>query len=60
MFWWLYKSPRRNENSSNPWPTILWLQGGPVISYLVMVVEIMLEFLLQYLPLIHDFRGPLV
>ncbi|KAL7247954.1 hypothetical protein ACSBR2_002790 [Camellia fascicularis] len=30
MFWWLYRSPHRVEDPSNPWPTILWLQGGPV------------------------------
>jgi hypothetical protein len=30
MFWWHYKSPYRVENSSEPWPIILWLQGGPV------------------------------
>ncbi|KAI3796844.1 hypothetical protein L1987_39530 [Smallanthus sonchifolius] len=29
MFWWLYKSPNRVEDASKPWPTILWLQGGP-------------------------------
>ncbi|EEF38686.1 retinoid-inducible serine carboxypeptidase, putative [Ricinus communis] len=29
MFWWLYRSPNRVENHSKPWPTILWLQGGP-------------------------------
>ncbi|MCH93806.1 serine carboxypeptidase-like 51, partial [Trifolium medium] len=29
MFWWHYKSPNRVENSSEPWPIILWLQGGP-------------------------------
>ncbi|PWA35673.1 serine carboxypeptidase-like 51 [Artemisia annua] len=29
MFWWLYKSPKRVEVPSKPWPTILWLQGGP-------------------------------
>ncbi|XP_057954452.1 serine carboxypeptidase-like 51 isoform X2 [Malania oleifera] len=29
MFWWLYRSPHRVRNSSKPWPTILWLQGGP-------------------------------
>ncbi|XP_048235854.1 serine carboxypeptidase-like 51 isoform X2 [Ricinus communis] len=29
LFWWLYKSPCRVANSSTPWPTILWLQGGP-------------------------------
>ncbi|KAK9062856.1 hypothetical protein SSX86_020046 [Deinandra increscens subsp. villosa] len=29
MFWWLYKSPNRVEEPSKPWPTILWLQGGP-------------------------------
>ncbi|KAM7278744.1 hypothetical protein ACFE04_005878 [Oxalis oulophora] len=32
MFWWLYKSPYRVENSTKPWPTILWLQGGPEIG----------------------------
>jgi carboxypeptidase C (cathepsin A) len=30
MFWWHYKSPYRVEDSSKPWPIILWLQGGPV------------------------------
>ncbi|KAK1406447.1 hypothetical protein QVD17_41745 [Tagetes erecta] len=29
LFWWLYKSPYRVEDPSKPWPTILWLQGGP-------------------------------
>ncbi|XP_045801771.1 serine carboxypeptidase-like 51 [Trifolium pratense] len=29
MFWWHYKSPYRVENSSEPWPIILWLGGGP-------------------------------
>ncbi|KAL4605675.1 hypothetical protein ACB092_09G047800 [Castanea dentata] len=29
MFWWLYRSPFRVEDPSKPWPTILWLQGGP-------------------------------
>ncbi|XAR64594.1 Carboxypeptidase C [Bertholletia excelsa] len=29
MFWWLYTSPNRVEDPSNPWPIILWLQGGP-------------------------------
>ncbi|XVF69046.1 hypothetical protein PTKIN_Ptkin11bG0049900 [Pterospermum kingtungense] len=32
MFWWLYKSPYRVEQPSKPWPTILWLQGGPGAS----------------------------
>lgn len=32
MFWWLYKSPYRVENSTKPWPIILWLQGGPGAS----------------------------
>lgn len=32
LFWWLYRSPQRVENSSNPWPTVLWLQGGPGAS----------------------------
>lgn len=30
MFWWYYKSPYKVENANNPWPVILWLQGGPV------------------------------
>ncbi|KAM1429731.1 hypothetical protein ACFX2I_045894 [Malus domestica] len=29
MFWWLYRSPNRVEDPSEPWLTILWLQGGP-------------------------------
>ncbi|XP_023512944.1 serine carboxypeptidase-like 51 [Cucurbita pepo subsp. pepo] len=29
MFWWLYRSPSRVDAGSKPWPTILWLQGGP-------------------------------
>ncbi|URE17743.1 Nucleotidyltransferase domain [Musa troglodytarum] len=29
MFWWLYRSPQRVDNGSAPWPTVLWLQGGP-------------------------------
>ncbi|CAI0407563.1 unnamed protein product [Linum tenue] len=29
LFWWLYKSPNRVDDPSKPWPTILWLQGGP-------------------------------
>ncbi|KAJ9184375.1 hypothetical protein P3X46_004106 [Hevea brasiliensis] len=29
LFWWLYKSPYRVEDPSKPWPTVLWLQGGP-------------------------------
>ncbi|GJN04279.1 hypothetical protein PR202_ga21814 [Eleusine coracana subsp. coracana] len=32
MFWWLYRSPQRVENGSTPWPTVLWLQGGPGAS----------------------------
>ncbi|KAL6660950.1 hypothetical protein ACP70R_000334 [Stipagrostis hirtigluma subsp. patula] len=32
MFWWLYHSPRRVDNGSTPWPTVLWLQGGPGAS----------------------------
>ncbi|CAH9093916.1 unnamed protein product [Cuscuta epithymum] len=32
MFWWYYKSPYRIENSTKPWPIILWLQGGPGAS----------------------------
>lgn len=30
MFWWYYKSPYRTKDPNNPWPIILWLQGGPV------------------------------
>ncbi|XP_027346055.1 serine carboxypeptidase-like 51 [Abrus precatorius] len=29
MFWWLYRSPYKVEDHNKPWPTILWLQGGP-------------------------------
>ncbi|KAI8563208.1 hypothetical protein RHMOL_Rhmol03G0094600 [Rhododendron molle] len=29
MFWWYYRSPSRVNDPSNPWPIILWLQGGP-------------------------------
>ncbi|XP_058204154.1 serine carboxypeptidase-like 51 [Rhododendron vialii] len=29
MFWWYYRSPSRVDDPSNPWPIILWLQGGP-------------------------------
>ncbi|THU54118.1 hypothetical protein C4D60_Mb10t21640 [Musa balbisiana] len=29
LFWWLYRSPRRVDTGSSPWPTLLWLQGGP-------------------------------
>ena len=32
MFWWLYRSPHRVDNGTAPWPTVLWLQGGPVSS----------------------------
>jgi serine carboxypeptidase 1 len=32
MFWWLYRSPYRVEDSSKPWPIVLWLQGGPGAS----------------------------
>ncbi|XP_006660387.1 serine carboxypeptidase-like 51 [Oryza brachyantha] len=32
MFWWLYRSPHRVNNGSTPWPTVLWLQGGPGAS----------------------------
>ncbi|XP_074590468.1 serine carboxypeptidase-like 51 [Curcuma longa] len=32
MFWWLYRSPQRVDDGSTPWPTILWLQGGPSAS----------------------------
>ncbi|XP_022140747.1 serine carboxypeptidase-like 51 isoform X1 [Momordica charantia] len=29
MFWWHYRSPFRVDHASKPWPTVLWLQGGP-------------------------------
>ncbi|KAF5773461.1 putative carboxypeptidase C [Helianthus annuus] len=32
MFWWYYKSPYRTQDPNNPWPIILWLQGGPGAS----------------------------
>ncbi|KAI3823279.1 hypothetical protein L1987_04712 [Smallanthus sonchifolius] len=32
MFWWYYKSPYRSQDPNNPWPIILWLQGGPGAS----------------------------
>ncbi|KAE8770551.1 Serine carboxypeptidase-like 51 [Hordeum vulgare] len=32
MFWWLYRSPHRVDNGTAPWPTVMWLQGGPGAS----------------------------
>ncbi|WVZ57188.1 hypothetical protein U9M48_007604 [Paspalum notatum var. saurae] len=32
LFWWYYKSPQRPSTPSTPWPTVLWLQGGPGAS----------------------------
>ncbi|TVU08736.1 hypothetical protein EJB05_42148 [Eragrostis curvula] len=32
LFWWWYKSPQRLSSPANPWPTVLWLQGGPGAS----------------------------
>uniref|UniRef100_A0ACD5WSK0 Uncharacterized protein n=1 Tax=Avena sativa TaxID=4498 RepID=A0ACD5WSK0_AVESA len=29
LFWWFYKSPQRVSSPAKPWPTVLWLQGGP-------------------------------
>ncbi|KAG2571198.1 serine carboxypeptidase-like 51 isoform X2 [Panicum virgatum] len=29
IFWWWYRSPNRVSSVVKPWPTILWLQGGP-------------------------------
>ncbi|XP_037419584.1 serine carboxypeptidase-like 51 isoform X1 [Triticum dicoccoides] len=29
LFWWYYKSPHRVSSPVKPWPTILWLEGGP-------------------------------
>ncbi|EER92172.1 hypothetical protein BDA96_01G372100 [Sorghum bicolor] len=31
LFWWYYKSPAQ-RTPSKPWPTVLWLQGGPGAS----------------------------
>ncbi|KAJ1699641.1 hypothetical protein LUZ63_008153 [Rhynchospora breviuscula] len=32
MFWWHYRSPKRVDSGPTPWPTVLWLQGGPGAS----------------------------
>ncbi|KAL6878232.1 hypothetical protein ACP4OV_012402 [Aristida adscensionis] len=32
LFWWYYKSPERTSAPGKPWPTVLWLQGGPGAS----------------------------
>ncbi|KAL6648026.1 hypothetical protein ACP70R_012250 [Stipagrostis hirtigluma subsp. patula] len=32
LFWWFYKSPQRTSSPGKPWPTVLWLQGGPGAS----------------------------
>uniref|UniRef100_A0A0E0KEL3 Carboxypeptidase n=1 Tax=Oryza punctata TaxID=4537 RepID=A0A0E0KEL3_ORYPU len=32
LFWWYYRSPQRVSSLAKPWPTILWLQGGPGAS----------------------------
>uniref|UniRef100_A0A0E0D1M3 Carboxypeptidase n=1 Tax=Oryza meridionalis TaxID=40149 RepID=A0A0E0D1M3_9ORYZ len=32
LFWWYYRSPLRVSSPAKPWPTILWLQGGPGAS----------------------------
>ncbi|RLN42387.1 serine carboxypeptidase-like 51 [Panicum miliaceum] len=32
LFWWYYKSPQRTSSPGEPWPTVLWLQGGPGAS----------------------------
>ncbi|KXG20101.1 serine carboxypeptidase-like 51 [Sorghum bicolor] len=29
LFWWFYQSSQRVSTPEHPWPTILWLQGGP-------------------------------
>ncbi|CAL5036030.1 unnamed protein product [Urochloa decumbens] len=29
IFWWYYKSPQRVSSPVKPWPTVVWLQGGP-------------------------------
>ncbi|TVU46719.1 hypothetical protein EJB05_06271 [Eragrostis curvula] len=32
LFWWYYKSPQRTSTPGKPWPTVLWLEGGPGTS----------------------------
>uniref|UniRef100_A0ACD5WXA0 Uncharacterized protein n=1 Tax=Avena sativa TaxID=4498 RepID=A0ACD5WXA0_AVESA len=32
LFWWYYKSPHRVSTPTKPWPTVVWLQGGPGAS----------------------------
>ncbi|KAF0921462.1 hypothetical protein E2562_007005 [Oryza meyeriana var. granulata] len=32
LFWWYYRSPQRVSLPAKPWPTVLWLQGGPGAS----------------------------
>ncbi|CAN6270829.1 unnamed protein product [Urochloa humidicola] len=29
MFWLWYRSPQKISTPAKPWPTVLWLQGGP-------------------------------
>ncbi|XP_042442406.1 serine carboxypeptidase-like 51 [Zingiber officinale] len=36
MFWWLYRSAQRTDAGPTPWPTVLWLQGGPGSSGVAM------------------------
>lgn len=44
LFWWYYKSPQRvSAPSAAPWPTVLWLQGGPVLIRLMYIVVLSLE-----------------
>ncbi|GMP50159.1 hypothetical protein CsSME_00016889 [Camellia sinensis var. sinensis] len=57
MFWWLYRSPHRVGDPSNPWPTILWLEGGPVCTMKIPKTKIQctIHSCIIYLILCHDF-----
>jgi hypothetical protein len=40
LFWWYYKSPQRTSKRAKPWPTVLWLQGGPVHAATPLMLEL--------------------
>ncbi|EAZ27195.1 hypothetical protein OsJ_11132 [Oryza sativa Japonica Group] len=40
LFWWYYRSPHRASSPGKPWPTILWLQGGPRVIRACSKVEL--------------------
>jgi hypothetical protein len=51
VFWWFYKSPQRVSSLVKPWPTILWLQGGPVrFCYILSLLSLFL-FEATYTPI---------